>query len=171
MRVSVPKKVVRAKAVHLLPFSIVPQDGAAMQEARVSDYFLVSEALVASFRGREVRGAALRVPEGFVGAVAMVAPREKKREKREEEEEEEEEQEEEEEEEKDKAYKKMKTERTGQVKQTFDSLIVWEHDAAPMPETDNVFEWMKWPKLASAIHAPIELEKIESRKEAEPALE
>ena len=65
----------REAKVQLLPFAVVPQDGAASQEARVSDFMLVSQRegrLSSSFRGRAIEGVRLALPEHYVGAVATV---------------------------------------------------------------------------------------------------
>jgi hypothetical protein len=156
LRVTRAKKVSEVKALHLLPFAVVPQDEKPSQEARVSDYFLPQNGS-ASFRGRALRGVELPVPESYVGVVAIVAPREKRK------------QEDEDDEDEDEREKSNQEERKGSVVKTFSSFTLWEHDTAPA-EGDLPFEWVKWPKLASALNVPVAIERIEAKKETEPAL-
>jgi hypothetical protein len=165
MRVSVAKKTPEAR-LHLLPFAVVPQDDAPMQPARVSDYFLVREEganLSASFRGRAVKGVRLTVPEGYTGAVLMVSDngKAKKATKRAK-------YSEDEEEDADGEPEKVE-ERKGSVTKVFRSMVVWQHDVA-LQETDIPMQWMQWPQLAAAMHAPVEERLVNERKETEPAL-
>jgi ribonuclease H2 subunit C len=165
MRVTVAKKTPEAR-LHLLPFAVVPQDDAPMQPARVSDYFLVREEganLSASFRGRAVKGVRVTVPEGYTGAVLMVSDNGKakkgaKRAKYSEDEDED----------ADGEPEKVE-ERKGTVTKVFRSMVVWQHDAPPQ-ETDAAMQWMQWPQLAAAMHAPVEERLVNERKETEPAL-
>jgi hypothetical protein len=163
MRVSLPKKHVAAKAMYLLPFSVIPQDGAPMQDARVSDFFLVDEDLTATFRGREVKGAVLPMPDGYGGAVVMVTPRDQEAKRNRESGDEDSDAE------RDEGKKKAKVaEREGTVTKTFKSMVVFGHDSAPL-DSDNPLEWVKWPKLAVAINDPVPADKL-ARTETEPAL-
>ncbi len=171
MRVGVAKKTSDA-TVHLLPFTVVPQEGAAMQPARVADYLLVREqggVLSSSFRGREVKGVRLAVPEGYTGAVMMVSETEAKKPKKKAKYSEDEEGDDDEDG-RGASDKGAKTaERTGLVTKTFTHLAVWDHDTPPL-DTDNPAEWLRWPQLATAINTPIDEAQVNARTETEPAL-
>ena len=140
-----------------------------MQEARVNDFFLVREEganLTASFRGRGIKGMRLAVPEEYTGAVVMVteerkAKKPKKSSKYSEDDEEDDEDEE--------SPAPASGGRTGTVAKVFRSMTVWQHDTAPL-ETDNPAQWMQWPQLAAALHAPVEERRVIERTETEPAL-
>lgn len=131
--------------VHLIPFTVECDEvEGEPQHARVSSYFRVVAGneghCRASFRGREVKGVVARVPEGYVGAIVRVD-----------------------------SLRKEEGERRGKLEATFREITVWDHDFHPM-ETDNFFEWLKWPALASAIHAEVEGKSIDERNEKMPNL-
>lgn len=153
-QISVSDKVSNVN-LHLMPFTIVPQNGAQSQEARVSDFFLVKEhegALKASFRGRDGRGVRLDVPEGYVGMIVSgesVAKKYKVDDS--------------DEESGDGDGKKDEKE-VRQLKKVgeFNHFILWDHDVAPHP-TDHPFEWMRWPQVAEVLHKPIDASQVEAK--------
>lgn len=152
-----------AASLHLLPFAVLPRDGAAVEPASTATFFLPrprqgSALLTASFRGRALQGERLAVPEGFVGVVARVEPRAEKRRRQAADEEDEEQPEEEEE---------PSRVRSGSVKSVFDALVVWEHDVAP---SACFGQWLAWPRLAAALHAAVPLGNVDGRNESEPPL-
>ena len=154
----------REAKVQLLPFAVVPQDGAASQEARVSDLMLVSQRegrLSSSFRGRAIEGVRLALPEHYVGAVATVDERRGAKKRRVDSDDEQEADEE------DDAFAVNNGPvpgRKGEIQATFREIILWEHDTAPL-SSDNPFEWMEWPKFAKIINQPVKEEDLSKRTE------
>lgn len=131
----------------------------------MSDFFLVDEAdgvLTSSFRGRQVMGVRLSVPEGFVGTMATVDEGRNQKKRKVDISDEEDDNED------DVAYQLEQQQHTdarkGVVKSTWKELVLWDHDAPPL-DSDNPFEWMKWPKFAASIHKPVSKDDMLARDE------
>lgn len=126
--------------VHLIPFTIECKE--PHQPAHVSSYFVTtttSATHTASFRGRELRGVVAQVPDGCVGAVVSVDP----------------------------PGVDHESSRKGRVDGTFEEITVWDHDFVPM-ESDNFFEWLKWPAFSASIHQEVPRSCIDERTEKMP---
>eukprot|EP00158_Paraphelidium_tribonemae_P000779 Partr_v1_DN23390_c0_g1_i6_m18267 len=114
-----------------------------MMIAKVSDYFMVrpfsqvpSDGLKAAFRGHGLRGLDVPIPDGFSGAVLQPSSRKHEVEEGEE----------------------------GEVnhlnvKSTFKSMHIWEHEQLPNSQTNPYMRVLEWLPIAQEFHAPIPVDK------------
>lgn len=92
------------------------------------------EVLQAAFRGRELKGAALPLPEGYSGAVL---------EKREPD------------------TDGVANAASWQATSTFDSFTYWNHDATPL-QSDGLRRCLEWAHIAAALHQPTSVAQVEA---------
>ncbi|XP_029367648.1 ribonuclease H2 subunit C [Echeneis naucrates] len=119
--------VAQRAPLHLMPCEI-EHNG----PAQVSQYFTATmkeckyEKTV-SFRGRGLKGQELSCPEGYTGLVLKETNK----------------------------SGSDQEDRTVQVSSVFDKLTYWNLETPPNSD-DSVVKAMDWPKLAEAIHGPVE---------------
>uniref|UniRef100_UPI00398F11B3 ribonuclease H2 subunit C n=1 Tax=Pristiophorus japonicus TaxID=55135 RepID=UPI00398F11B3 len=113
--------------IHLIPAEIQSHG-----EAKVDQYFTPAiregdSEMLASYRGRALRGRDLPVPPGYVGLVLK----------------------------EDHEPCSEEEDRSVRMKSAFSSLMYWNLETAPTAD-DSVVMAMTWPQIAEALHAPVD---------------
>eukprot|EP01119_Soliformovum_irregulare_P001334 TRINITY_DN11059_c0_g1_i1.p1 TRINITY_DN11059_c0_g1~~TRINITY_DN11059_c0_g1_i1.p1 ORF type:complete len:214 (-),score=50.50 TRINITY_DN11059_c0_g1_i1:64-678(-) len=126
--------------IHHLPFAFESWSG----PARIKTHFMMKTVeardgtpiLSAAFRGRELLGKTLQLPDDYIGLIVKDG----------------------------KGSMNDETDaRCWEVESKFHSFNYWNLEAEPS-ENDRVQRWMRWIELSSAIHRPITREELEPKE-------
>jgi len=149
----------QSNALHHLPFAFVNYSG----PARVSSFFLVNHLVheisdpdqssyyQSFFRGKELRGTIVNLPEDSIGLVlrssCSVCEKSVANDVIDDETEEEE-----------------NSQNDWIVEKYFREFFYWNREQTPSRENDRVYKWLQWNLLASVIHHPVSPQEIEGFK-------